>query len=124
MQLTPRYGSDPIITLDGSPSAIAAPAVRQRRRLAATLASFTDEQWAHPSRCEGWSSRDVIVHLDSTNAFWAFSAAEGLRGEPTRFLTTFDPVTSPAQLVVDTADVPVSKVLARFTASTDALVGL
>lgn len=124
MQLTPRYGADPIITLDSSPSEIAEPIIRQRRRLATALASLTDEQWAHPSRCEGWSSRDVIVHLDSTNSFWAFSIAAGLRGEPTQFLAGFDPVASPAQLVAGSPDSSASEVLDRFTASTDTLVSL
>ena len=124
MQLNPRYGTDPLITLDGSPAEILEPAVRQRRRLAATLATLTDEQWAHPSRCDGWSSREVIVHLDTTNSFWAFSIAQGLKGEPTQFLATFDPVASPAQMVADAGDVSVDEVLNRFVASTDALTDL
>ena len=124
MQLTPRYGAQPVITLDGPPAAIAGPLIRQRRRLATALASFTDEQWSHPSRCAGWSNRDVIVHLDSTNTFWSMSIAAGVHGEPTRFLATFDPVASPAQLVAGSGDVSTGEVLARFVASTDALVGL
>ena len=124
MQLTPRYGTDPIITLDGSPVEIVGPAIRQRRRLAAILASFDDEQWAHPSRCDGWSSRDVIVHLDSTNSFWITSIASGLRGEPTQFLATFDPVASPAQLVAGSDDISTNELLDRFVASTESLVGL
>jgi uncharacterized protein (TIGR03083 family) len=124
MQLTPRYGADPLITLDGAPADILEPTVRQRRRLAATLASFTDEQWAHPSRCDGWSSRDVIVHLDSTNRFWTFSIASGLKGEPTQFLATFDPVASPAELVAGSVDVSTGDALDRFLASTDALLDL
>lgn len=123
MQLTPRYGVDPVISLDGSPADIAGPAIRQRHRLAVALASFSDEQWAHPSRCDGWSSRDVIVHLDSTNSFWAFSIAAGLRGEPTQFLATFDPVVAPAQLVAGNA-VSTSEVLDRFVVSTEQLTGL
>ena len=42
MRLTPRYGSSPIITLDGSPADILTPVTRQRRRLADALASFTE----------------------------------------------------------------------------------
>ncbi len=121
MKLTPRYGINPIIRLDGEPSAILAPATRQRRRLAAALASFGDEQWAHPSRCAGWSNRDVIVHLDSTNSFWAFSIAAGQRGEPTTFLATFDPVASPAELVAAAKDLSAHEVLDRFEKSTAAL---
>lgn len=124
MQLFPRYGADPVITLDGSPAEIAGPAIRQRRRLAAAVASFTDGQWAHASRCEGWSSRAVIAHLDSTNTFWAYSIAAGLRGEPTRFLATFDPVASPAQLVAATDGDSTSDVLDRFMASSESLVEL
>ncbi len=105
MQLTPRYGPDPVITLDVAPAEILQPTVRQRARLAAALGAFSDEQWVHPSRCDGWSSRDLIVHLDSTNRFWSYSIAAGLRGEPTRLLATFDPVASPAELVADSGDV-------------------
>ncbi len=122
MQLTPRYGSNPIITLDGKPSDILAPVARQRRRFANTLAGFTEEQWAHPSRCDGWSNRDVIIHLDSTNSFWGFSIAAGLRGEPTTFLSTFDPVASPAQLVAGSQQLSSQDVLDKFTASTAALI--
>ena len=43
--------------------------------------------------------QDVIIHLASTNQFWAFSINQGLAGEPTQFLLGFDPVASPAELV-------------------------
>lgn len=123
MQLTPRYGPDPVIVLDGDPAAIAAPTIRQRRRLAGALASFGPDEWAHPSRCDGWSCRDVIVHLETTNGFWGYSITSGLKGEPTRVLATFDPVASPAELVA-ASDLTDGEVLDRFTASTDALVDL
>ena len=122
MQLTPVYGTHALITLDGPPGAIAAPAIRQRRRLAEIVAAFTDEQWAHPSRCAGWSNRDVIAHLDSTNAFWNFSMAAGLAGEPSQFLATFDPVVTPAQLVAGTAAMSTADVRDAFLASTQSLV--
>jgi uncharacterized protein (TIGR03083 family) len=124
VQLTPRYGAGPVITLDGDPADVLVPAVRQRRRLAAACAAFTDEQWAHPSRCEGWSTRDVLVHLDHTNAFWAYSIAEGLRGEPTRFLATFDPVASPAALVAAAGDASSAQVRDQFLASTETLLDM
>jgi uncharacterized protein (TIGR03083 family) len=120
MQLTPHYGTDPLIELDGDPAAVLVPLARQRARLAQLLAELDEVAWATPSRCEGWSVRDVIVHLDSTNAFWSFSIDAGRRGEPTRFLATFDPVASPAELVAR-SDQPPSEVLDRFTASTAVL---
>jgi uncharacterized protein (TIGR03083 family) len=122
--LNPSYGSDPIIRIDGPPAAIAEPAIRQRRRLAEALASLDEEQWAHPSRCDGWSSRDVIVHLDGTNAFWSYSIAAGLRGEPSQVLAAFDPAATPAEMVAAAADVPTSAVLDQFVASSEALVNL
>lgn len=124
MQLNPRYGDDPIITLEGPGSAVLEPAVRQRRRLADTLVGFTEEQWLHPSRCEGWATRDVIAHLDTTNSFWTFSITSGLSGEPTRFLTDFDPVASPPALIAASAELSTDELLARFTSSTDALADL
>lgn len=124
MQLSPRYGSDPLISLDGSPSDIAVPTARQRRRLSEVVSSFTADEWATPSRCAGWSARDVIVHLDTTNTFWTFSITSGLRGEPSRLLTGFDPAVSPGQLVAASRDATVQEVLARFTASSQELVAV
>lgn len=124
MQLTPSYGPDPIIVLDGPPPAAFEPLARQRRRLAQQLAGFAPEQWAHPTRCDAWSARDVVIHLDTTNTFWCFSIGSALAGEPTRFLSTFDPVASPARFVADAGDVSPDEVLARFTTSTEAFLEL
>jgi uncharacterized protein (TIGR03083 family) len=35
----------------------------ERRQLAGLLNDFTDDQWAHPSLCEGWTNREVAAHL-------------------------------------------------------------
>ncbi|AZG47173.1 hypothetical protein D7316_03781 [Gordonia insulae] len=35
----------------------------ERRRLADVAGRFTDEQWATPSLCTGWTCRDVFAHL-------------------------------------------------------------
>ncbi len=92
--------------------------LRQRRRLAARLAEFTDEEWANQSRCDAWTSQGVITHLTVVNGFWTTSIRAGLAGAPTEFLTTFDPVESPAQLVAANTDSP-AETLAAFTASVD-----
>jgi len=99
MLLKPRYDEPLFLQLDLPLGDPAVPLLRQRYRLAALLAGLDGEQWAVPSRCEGWSVQDVIAHLVTTNQFWAFSIAAALGGEPTRFLATFDPVASPAELV-------------------------
>jgi len=38
----------------------------EREALAGDLATLTDEQWATPSLCAGWSVRDVLGHMTST----------------------------------------------------------
>jgi len=118
--LTPRYGDQPLISIavraDGSH-----PVLAQRRRLDALLRELTDEQWQHPSRCEGWSVQDVITHLTSTNGFWALSIERGLAGDPTRALAMFDPVASPAEMVEQVKGTPPSVTLDEFVTSNAAL---
>lgn len=124
MELRPRYGDDPLLVLEGPPAAVAQPTIRQRRRLIDVLARFDEADWDHPTRCEAWTARDVIVHLDSTNAFWSHSIAAGRRGEPSRVLAHFDPVASPAAMVAAAGRPSGTEVLERFEASTAVLVGL
>ena len=121
MQLSPRYDGPPLLQLDlpgGDPSV---PVLRQRQRLADALADFDADQWAAPSRCEGWSAQDVITHLVSTNQFWAISISAGVAGEPTRFLATFDPVASPAKMVDKARGQEPATVLEGFVESNLAL---
>ena len=40
-------------------------AAAERSDLADLLDTLTEEQWASPSLCEGWSVRDVVAHLVS-----------------------------------------------------------
>jgi uncharacterized protein (TIGR03083 family) len=37
--------------------------VAARESLAATLATLSEDQWNHPSLCEGWRVRDVAAHI-------------------------------------------------------------
>lgn len=118
MQLRPRYDAEPILIIDdvADPSAAL---LRQRRRLLATLESLTDEQWATQSRCEEWTTQGVVTHLASTDQFWGISFSAGLRGEPTKFLGTFDPVASPAKMVRDNASLTPAEVLDRYRTAFD-----
>ncbi len=113
MQLEPRYGDVPILRLDGDPSAICEPLVRQNRRLGNVLATLTDEQWVTGSRCDQWTVRDVIVHLNITNQFWTMSVGAGVAGEPTRMLDGFDPAATPLALGAGNEDSP-AVVLEQF----------
>ncbi|MGA2473940.1 MAG: maleylpyruvate isomerase family mycothiol-dependent enzyme [Acidimicrobiales bacterium] len=56
----------------------------ERTDMADTLASFSAEQWAHPSWCEGWSVRDTAGHIlaaaeQTTLNFYKEMAAAGFR---------------------------------------------
>ncbi len=117
MQLNPRYGSTPVIELDGDPAAIAEPVIRQRQRFVEAMNDLTEEQWARPSRCDGWSVKDVATHLTGTNFFWEASIRSGIEGAPTRILAEFDPVATPAEMVAQT-DQTVAEAMETFAAST------
>jgi uncharacterized protein (TIGR03083 family) len=128
MLLKPRYDEPQFLRIDLPLADPAVPLLRQRHRLASLLADLDSGQWAVASRCEGWSVQDVIAHLVTTNQFWAFSITAALGGEPTRFLTTFDPVASPAELVEAVRSQSPAETLARFVetngALADAVAGL
>jgi len=121
VKIAPRYDGRPLITLDGEPSAIATPLVRQRRRLADLLESLSSEQWATQSRCADWRVQDVVAHLIGTNQFWNLSITSGLAGTPTRVLADFDPKATPAAMVDATRATPPEETLAAFRASTEML---
>ena len=113
MLLSPRYDGDPLLTVevrDPGPH----PLLQQRERLGAQLQGLTDDEWHAPSRCEAWTAQDVITHLNTTNGFWGLSIRQALAGEPTRFLATFDPVASPAQMVEGSAKVSPEQTLTEY----------
>ena len=121
MQISPVYGDTPVLTIDAvtDPSA---QIERQIRRLQARLESLDDAQWNHQSRCEAWSTKGVILHLANALGFWGISINAGLQGKPTRFLASFDPVASPAEMVAKEGDVSAADALARFSGAADALL--
>jgi uncharacterized protein (TIGR03083 family) len=117
----PRYDGPPLVELRLAADDPSVPMARQRARFAAALAELSDEEWAAPSRCEGWSVQDVVAHLAGVNQFWALSVAAGRAGEPTRYLRTFDPVDTPAQMVAAERGKPPGAVLDGFVESNAAL---
>lgn len=120
MKLSPRYGFAPLISLDGDPVAVGEALVRQQQRFVETLTTFDDDAWTRSSRCDGWSARDVIVHLESATGFWVLSLASGMAGEPSRLLADFDPVATPAQMTA-ASDLDGPDALERFAATSTAL---
>ncbi|HEY5663932.1 MAG TPA: maleylpyruvate isomerase family mycothiol-dependent enzyme [Ilumatobacter sp.] len=57
--------------------------------LEALLAGLTDEQWATPSLCPGWTVRDVVVHLGSIEHMM-LGEAPGAFGESIPFQKAAD----------------------------------
>ena len=121
MLLTPRYDEPSFFRLDLPLGDPAVPLMRQRRRLASLLGALDDERWAAASRCEGWSVQDVIAHVVSVNQFWAFSIGAALGGEPTRFLTAFDPVTTTVELVDAVRSQSPAETLGHFVETNEAI---
>ena len=121
MKINPRYDGPAVLRFEPAPGDPSIPMLRQRRRLAALLATLDEGQWAAPSRCEGWACRDVVSHLTTVSSFWAVSITAGRSGEPTRYLAGFDPVATPAQMVEAAPAATASEQLDAFTASNESL---
>jgi uncharacterized protein (TIGR03083 family) len=122
MKLAPRYDGPPILVIDGEPECQLAPCTRQRVRFQDLLSGLTTDQWNEPSRCDGWSVRDVIAHLITVNQFWDASVVAGVAGEPTRILTGFDPAATPPAMVSTMSALSSEEVLDGFVDSNAALL--
>lgn len=122
MEITPEYDR-PLVTFDGSLS-VGPPLIHQRLRFLDVLRGLSDDQWAAPSRCEGWRVQDVVAHLVTVDRFWHASIANGIAGTPTRFLVGFDPKATPAALVDAARDKSHAETLDEICASSTALCDL
>jgi uncharacterized protein (TIGR03083 family) len=123
MKLVPRYDGPPIISIEGRPDDQFEPVSRQRRRLQDLLAALGADDWATPSRCDGWTVQDVVAHLVGVNTFWEVSVSAGLAGTPTRMLRDFDPAATPQLMVAPMRTLTAAEVLDQFVASNDAFLG-
>jgi uncharacterized protein (TIGR03083 family) len=97
VEISPEYDRA-LVTFGGSPP-VGPPLIRQRLRFLDTLRGLSVDEWAAPSRCEGWRVQDVAAHLVTVDRFWHASISNGVAGTPTRFLVGFDPKATPAALV-------------------------
>lgn len=52
---------------------------RESARLDSYLSSLPATRWSEPSRCPGWSIRDVVAHLAATEAYHHACLAGGVR---------------------------------------------
>jgi uncharacterized protein (TIGR03083 family) len=124
MKLVPRYDGPALLRFEDHVADPAVPLLRQRRRLGGLLGELDDAQWCTPSRCDGWTVRDVVAHLVGTDGFWTLATTAALAGEPSRYLTGFDPVATPASMVEATKAQPSAEVLASYLAGVDGLAAI
>jgi uncharacterized protein (TIGR03083 family) len=120
VRIAPRYEGPPLVQLPSPAGDPSVPLLRQRRRFGELLRSLDDDQWTAPTRCDEWKVRDLVAHLVTVDQYWLLSIGAGLAGTPTRFLTSFDPVATPAQLV-DAMQAPPSEVLDTFVTGVEQL---
>ena len=122
--INPRYDPPGILSLDGPADAIREPLIRQRRRLAEIGAGLSTDDWAAPSRCDGWRVQDVFAHLVGVDGFWFLSTSAGLAGDPTRILGAFDPAATPAAMVDATRNQSARETLDQFVAASEQFIAL
>jgi uncharacterized protein (TIGR03083 family) len=124
MILAPRSDGPTIVSVDGGPRDQLQPLTRQRRRMEAMLAELADDEWMTPSRCVGWTTRDVVAHLVGVNIFWHASVVAGLAGTPTRVLAAFDPASTPSLMVDRMSSRSRHEVLDEFVTTNEAFLGV
>ena len=119
MLVNPRYNGPPIIDIFGEAPDQLIPFVRQRQRMMSLVKSLSHEQLHSPSRCDGWSVRDVIAHVGGVTDFWRMSVEGGKNLAPTQYLAEFDPVSVPDQMVIATRSKSATEILDHFVSSSE-----
>jgi uncharacterized protein (TIGR03084 family) len=99
----------------------------QHAELAALLEGLDDDDWRRPSRCEGWTVADVVLHLAQTDEM-ALASVAGRYGavlaEMTAGLAPAGSADEGADLMVARErGAPPDTVFARWRAGTAALTG-
>jgi uncharacterized protein (TIGR03084 family) len=106
---------------------ITADLAAQHAELRGILTGLSDEQWASPSLCSGWSIADVVLHLAQSDEV-ALGSARGTMEVAARN-AGWD-LGSPGSAIEDNADAAVAKqrgaspadLFARWSAAADGLV--
>jgi uncharacterized protein (TIGR03084 family) len=100
----------------------------QQAELSGLLAGLSDDDWERPSRCEGWSVGDVVLHLCQTDEM----AIASLERRLPAFLEAMTSGVGPASSVDDGADLmvarerggPPTEVRGRWQTGADELIRL
>jgi uncharacterized protein (TIGR03084 family) len=102
----------------------------QQAELSGLVAGLGEDEWLRPSRCEGWTVADVVLHVAQSNELalaslegrWAEFLVEQGRGWDGRQQSTVDDVA--AVMVEQERGVPGSAVWERWQTGADRLVEL
>jgi uncharacterized protein (TIGR03083 family) len=98
---------------------------RHRRRFVASLSDLSEADWAAPTRCTNWDTKEVVAHLVAVDQFWIFTLGAARAGHPpTTYLRHFDPATGTDAQVASLSEARPGDVLEQFAHGTDALVAL
>lgn len=82
----------------------------ERARLADDLADLTDEQWATPSLCGGWTVEEVVAHLTAAASIGRWRWIASVLG------ARFDPAVHNARRLAEHRGATPAETLARFRA--------
>ncbi|MDQ1375372.1 MAG: hypothetical protein QOJ09_2710, partial [Actinomycetota bacterium] len=94
---------------------------RHRARFLDALTALTDVEWAATTRCDEWSTKDVVQHLVTADEFWALTLGGRNQAELTTYLRGFDPTTSPDAFIAPKRNQAAGEALEAFTKSTEQL---
>jgi uncharacterized protein (TIGR03084 family) len=97
----------------------------QQAELALILERLAESDWQTPTRCEGWDVADVVLHLAQSDEMAVASATGGWAGERTTAWSRASSVDEGvAGMVARERGAPTPDLLARWSASSDQLVGV
>lgn len=98
---------------------------RHRARFLDELRALDDADWAHATRCEDWSVREVVGHLVVVDGWFPVTLTGARDGTPPMtLLAGFDPSSSTDDLVAATTTMSIPELLDAYVAATDAMLAL
>jgi hypothetical protein len=111
------------VVFDIGLDSLVAPWLAHRERFLGAVRAFGPTDWDGATRCDAWCAREVVAHLVTVDGFWPVAMAPARDGgEPSTFLTGFDPSSSPDQFVqATTASMTDAELLERHAAALEGL---